>query len=49
LQHTIEGGFFCYPCLLSDPLLASIRSDPEFQRLAAEAHERQEQFRAKFF
>jgi len=49
LQHTVEGGFFCYPCLLSDPLLASIRSDPEFQRLAAEARERHEQFKAKFF
>jgi serine/threonine-protein kinase len=49
LQHTVEGGFFCYPCLESDRLLASIRSDPEFQRLAAEARERHEQFRARFF
>jgi serine/threonine-protein kinase len=49
LQHTIEGGFFCYPCLESDPLLASIRSDPEFQRLASEARERHQQFRARFF
>src|SRR5215469_2401953 len=30
LQQTIEGGFICYPCFLSDPLFASIRSDPEF-------------------
>jgi tetratricopeptide (TPR) repeat protein len=49
LQHTIEGGFFCYPCFLSDPLLASIRSDPEFQRLVAEARARHEQFQAHFF
>jgi tetratricopeptide (TPR) repeat protein len=49
LQHAVEGGFFCYPCLESDPLLASIRSDPEFRRLAAEARERHEQFKARFF
>lgn len=49
LQHTVEGGFFCYPCFLSDPLLASIRSDPEFQRLAAEAGARHEQFKVHFF
>ena len=49
LQHTVEGGFFCYPCLESDPLLTTIRSEPEFQRLAADARERHEQFKAKFF
>ena len=49
LQRTVEGGFFCYPCLLSDPLLASIRSIPEFQRLTSEARQRHEQFKAKFF
>jgi eukaryotic-like serine/threonine-protein kinase len=49
LRHTIEGGFFCYPCFLSDPLLASIRPDPEFQRLASEARARHEEFKAHFF
>ena len=49
LQHTIEGGFFCYPCFVSDPLLASIRNEPEFQRWAAEARQRHEQFKARFF
>jgi hypothetical protein len=49
LQHTVEGGFFCYPCFVSDPLLAPIRSDSEFQRLTAEARQRHEQFRARFF
>jgi tetratricopeptide (TPR) repeat protein len=49
LQHTVEGGFFCYPCFLSDPLLESIRSAPEFQRLTGEARQRHEQFKAKFF
>jgi hypothetical protein len=49
LQHTVEGGFFCYPCFLSDPLLESIRSAPEFQRLTGEARQRHEQFKVKFF
>lgn len=41
LLHTVEGGFFCCPCLVSDPLLESIRSAPEFQRLTGEARQRQ--------
>ncbi len=49
LRHTVEGGFFCYPCFLSDPLLSPIRPDPEFQRLASEARARHEQFKAHFF
>jgi eukaryotic-like serine/threonine-protein kinase len=49
LHHTIEGGFFCYACFVSDPLLGSIRNEPEFQRLIAEARERHEQFKTHFF
>jgi len=49
LHHTIDGGFFCYPCFMSDPLLATIRNDPEFQPLAAEARKRHEQFQSRFF
>ena len=49
LQHTIEGGFFCYPCFVSDPLLASIRNEPEFQHWTAEARQRHEQFKVRFF
>ena len=29
LRHTIEGGFFCYPCLVSDPLLSALHNEPE--------------------
>jgi eukaryotic-like serine/threonine-protein kinase len=49
LSHTIEGGFFCYPCFLTDPLLDGIREEPQFERLLAEARERHEQFKARFF
>jgi serine/threonine protein kinase/TolB-like protein len=49
LSHTIEGGFFCYACLANDPLLANVRSEAEFQRLSAEAKQRSDQFRSRFF
>ena len=49
LQHTIEGGFFCYRCFLTDPLLESIRTETEFQRLIGEARQRHQQFEARFF
>jgi tetratricopeptide (TPR) repeat protein len=49
LSHTIDGGFFCYSCFVTDPLLASIRNEPEFQRLSEEARQRQEEFKSQFF
>jgi TolB-like protein/tetratricopeptide (TPR) repeat protein len=49
LSHTIEGGFFCYACLVTDPLLASIRNESEFRRLSEEARQRHERFSAHFF
>jgi TolB-like protein/Flp pilus assembly protein TadD len=49
LRHTIEGGFFCYPCFVSDPMLESIRNEPEFRRLVGEARERHEEFKTRFF
>jgi len=49
LSHTIEGGFFCYPCFVTDPLLANIRNESEFQRLMEEARLRHEQFKSRFF
>lgn len=49
LSHVIEGGFFCSPCFTSDPLLAGVRADPEFQRLLKEASQRHDEFRSKFF
>ncbi len=49
LSHTVEGGFFCSYCLSTDPLLAGIRSDPEFQRLSDDARRRHDDFESQFF
>jgi TolB-like protein len=49
LGRSIEGGFFCYPYFVRDPLLGSIRSVPEFQSLLERARERHEAFRRRFF
>ncbi len=49
LNHTVNGGFFCDACLVTDPLLAGMRSDPEFQKLVQEARQRHDQFKARFF
>ena len=49
LSHTIEGGFFCYTCFMTDPLLAGIRGEPEFHRLTEEARQRHDAFKTRFF
>lgn len=48
-HHTVEGGFFCYPYFLTDPLMNSLRKEPEFDRLLEQARVRHAKFRAKFF
>ncbi len=48
-QRAIEGGFFCYPYFVRDPLLDGIRHEPGFEPLLAEARRRHEEFRARFF
>ena len=32
-KHSIESGFFPYPYFLTDPLLDSLRNEPEFSKL----------------
>ena len=49
LRHSIGGGFFCYPYFVRDPLLQSLRGEPEFQELMQQALHRHEQFKATFF
>ena len=45
---TIDGGFFCYPYFVSDPLIQNIRHDPQFAPLLEKARQRHEAFKAKF-
>jgi tetratricopeptide (TPR) repeat protein len=49
LSHSIEGGFFCYPYFVRDPLLQSLRNEPEFQSLMKQAQQRHAQFQTMFF
>lgn len=49
LRHSIGGGFFCYPYFVQDPLLQSLRGQPEFQQLLEQARQRHEQFKNTFF
>jgi DNA-binding winged helix-turn-helix (wHTH) protein/TolB-like protein len=49
LRKSIEGGFFPYPYLASDPLLDRVRNQAEFEQLLAIAQRRHEGFRREFF
>ena len=49
LEHSIGGGFFCYPYFVRDPLLQKLRNEAEFQSLMDQARQRHDQFKASFF
>jgi tetratricopeptide (TPR) repeat protein len=49
LRHSIDGGFFCYPYFVHDPLLEPLRAEPGFDDLMTQARHRHEQFKATFF
>jgi tetratricopeptide (TPR) repeat protein len=49
LRRSINGGFFCYPYFVSDPLLTSLRDEAEYQTLMEMARDRHEEFKRKFF
>ncbi len=49
LRRSIEGGFFCYPYFMNDPLLSNIRSEAEFSALMQTARQRHEEFKRRFF
>ena len=49
LEHSIGGGFFCYPYFVRDPLLQNLRNEAGFQALMDQARQRHDQFKASFF
>jgi DNA-binding winged helix-turn-helix (wHTH) protein/TolB-like protein len=49
LRHSIERGFFSYPYFLTDPLLDTLRSEPEFNRVMSTARQRHLAFASTFF
>jgi DNA-binding winged helix-turn-helix (wHTH) protein/TolB-like protein/Flp pilus assembly protein TadD len=49
LRKSIEGGFFCYPYFVSDPLLESLHGEPEYKTLMELARKHHEDFKREFF
>ena len=37
LKSTVDGGYFCYPQMASDPWLDPVRGDAEFKRILCRA------------
>jgi hypothetical protein len=48
LARCVEEGCFCFPALASDPWLAGLRGDSEFERVLAVAQQRCEAARSAF-
>ena len=48
LENTITGGFFCYDYISTDPLLKTLHGSSGFDRIMAQARERQQQFERRF-
>ena len=48
LSQSIKGGFFCYPYIKEDPLLNSIRDQPDYAVLLEIARKSHEEFRSRF-
>jgi DNA-binding winged helix-turn-helix (wHTH) protein/TolB-like protein len=49
LRRSVESGFFCYPYFTTDPLLNSLRGEPEFKSILEIARLRHESFKRVFF
>jgi hypothetical protein len=47
LERAVERGFFNYPLMLSDPMLASVRGSPEVARALELAKARYESFKQR--
>lgn len=48
LRQSINGGFFCYPYIKGDPLLESVRDQPDFANLLETARKSHEEFKTRF-
>ena len=49
LLALVECGFFCYPYMRDDPLLADLRGEPAYAALLESARKSHEDFRGRFF
>jgi DNA-binding winged helix-turn-helix (wHTH) protein/TolB-like protein/Tfp pilus assembly protein PilF len=49
LRRGIEGGFFCYPYIKEDPLLANLRDQAEYTAMLNAARQSHEAFKQRFF
>jgi tetratricopeptide (TPR) repeat protein len=49
LRSSVQGGFFPYPYLVTDPLLDALHKEPQFAEILNTSHRRSEAFRSSFF
>ena len=49
LGRSIENGFFSYPYFVTDPLLVTLRGEPEYARLMTLAQQRHDAFKKLLF
>jgi len=49
LRGSVEGGFFPYPYLVTDPLLESLRKEAKFAQIVGVSRRRYQAFRERFF
>jgi len=49
LRKAVGQNFFCYPYFAGDPLLNSVRGEPEFSAFLESARKRHESFKQSFF
>ena len=47
LRRAVNGNYLCVPAMDNDPLFDSVRKDPEFAAIRAEAVRRQKEFIAQ--
>jgi hypothetical protein len=48
LEQSVKSGFFCYPYLKNDPLLASLHDNPQYQQILESARKSHEEFSRSF-